>query len=234
MQSALSGIKITVPTTTDKIPSTGKKVTLKPFRVGDEKSMLLASESQDIKIMVETLTQIVGNCVEGGYNIEDLTSYDIEYLFLKLRAFSVGETTDVLHACDNCGWENKIKVDIGNVEVIQDDDFQPLIKITDNLAVEMKLPDLYELSIAQESTDSFIRFIARTVKTLFHGEEAYTITEAEEDDLVNIINELTAVQFEKLTGYFSKYPRVVKDIKYQCKECGEQVETRLEGLASFF
>jgi len=232
--SKLSEIKISTPTISETIPSTKTKVKMKPFRVGDEKSLLMASQSGDPDQIVQTLRQVISNCVEGKYEIDDLASFDLEYLFLKLRAFSVGENSDLLMRCKSCDFENKVSVDVSAIEIVQDKR-EKVIKIDENFGLELKFSKLEDLVKADDNgTDGYIELIARSVKCVYHGDEIIEVTEEEIPDLIRIVNELTNKDFEKISDFINNQPKVVKDVEYKCSSCGEKNEIRLEGLASFF
>jgi transcription elongation factor Elf1 len=232
--SRLSDIKISTPVVADIIPSTNTKIKMRAFRVGDEKALMMASESGDAIQMVATLKEVIGNCVDGDFKINDLSSFDIEYLFLKLRSISVGETSDLMFDCKECGHKNKVKVDISNIEVLNQD-AKKFVKLNDELGFEMKFSSLEDLVEADGGdADAYIALIARSVKTVYYGEEAIDIGPEEIEDVIRIINELNNKDFSQVVEFINKQPKVVKDIKFVCSECNHENEMRLEGLANFF
>lgn len=232
--SRLSEIKISSPTTTDVIPTTGKKVKVRAFKVGDEKALLVAAQSQNDNEMVLTLKEVVSNCVEGDYDVNKLASADLEYLFIKLRAFSVGEISDLVFTCDSCEAENKVKVDITKIE-IEKEQKDPIIKVDDNFGFKMKFSDLEDIVKAEDgNTDDYIELIARSIESIFYGDEIIEITDEEIPEVIRIINELTNKEFDKMLDFLKGQPKVVKDVKFDCVECEKHNERRLEGLANFF
>ena len=231
---ALSNVKLTTPTYEDKVPSTKAKVKLRPFRVGDEKTLLVASQSEDLKQMSNALKSIVKNCVEP-VNMDELTSYDIEYLFLKIRSKSVGETSTIGVLCTNCEVANEIKVDLESVSVDIPKDHSHFVKIEDNIAFGMKDPDIDEiLNNNLEDPGSFGKIIVSAVKTVYYGEEVIEITDADKEELEQLIDSMTAEQFQKIRDYFETMPRLRKKIEFECGSCGHHNEQVLEGLSSFF
>jgi len=233
--SKLSDIKISVPTKLFEIPSTGTRVKLRPFRVGDEKALLLASESDDTSLVIETLKKLIENNVEGEYKVDELAYFDIEALFLQLRAFSVGETSDILLGCGKCGEQTQVKIDVTDYKIQKQDDLDPVIKISDTFGFKMKFSKIEDMIIAQEKGgDEFVKLIAKSVEVVFNGDDVIAIGKDEIEDLCTIIEELTNKQFEKITDYISGQPKIVKEVKFKCKSCEEENTVELKGLSNFF
>lgn len=232
--SQLKNIKVATPTYEEKIPSTKKKIRIKPFRVGDEKVLLLASESKDSKQMIDALKQVITNCTDD-VDVNDLAPYDLEYLFVKLRAISVGETSNINIKCNGCEDLHKVSIDLSKLEVTFNPEHKTTIRISDNLGFEMKFASLEALTdVSNQDVDSMLEVIARSVKTVYYGEETFSVGEDEIKDLMNILNELTSAQFNKVQDFFTKAPKLMKEIDFTCKSCGKENSQKLEGLASFF
>ena len=157
--SQLKNIKINTPTYREIIPSNKTEVKITPFKVGDEKVLLLASESKDVAQMVDGLKSVISNCVDG-IGVNELASFDVEYLFLKIRAVSVGETADIMMTCPECETANEVKIDLTKVELRGLEEFKTNIKITDDLMFKMKTPDIDSFSKAENNPDSIINFIS--------------------------------------------------------------------------
>lgn len=231
--SQLKNIKLATPTYKEIIPSTKKEVTISPFKVGDEKVLLIASESKDVVQMVSSLKTVINNCVEGEV-VENLSSFDVEYLFLKIRAVSVGETANLMLACKECETANEFSVDLSALEVRGIEDFNKNVKLTDDLAFEMSTPDIETLAKADSSPESIINFVAANVKNVFYGEETIEVTPDQVEDVVDIINQLTAAQFSDLQKYILSIPKVSYDVEFDCKHCEAKNQNTLEGLSDFF
>jgi len=230
----LGNIKISTPTYSETLPSSGAKIRYTPFRVGDEKTLLLAGQSDDRKEMLKALKTIVGNCV-SGVDIQDMENYDIEYMFLRLRAVSVGETSDIGVACVSCETYNTITVDLDAVIVEKQPNHTDLVKITDELAFRMKSVDPEEISDLDLSDPSdSIEIVARSVKQVYHGEEVIDVESNDIEDLKQLLESMTTSQYELLQEYFRTAPKLSKKIDFVCGECGHENVQTLEGLASFF
>lgn len=232
--SQLKNIKIAKHLVPDVVPSTKQKVKLTPFRVGDEKILLMASESKEEKQMMSALKEVVRNCV-SDIDADSLATFDLEYLFLKLRAISVGETSQIGIKCSECGKTNALPVDISTVKVEFDPNHEKTVKITEDLAVEMKYTTIDEISdFDLGSADGLMDLVTHSIAKVFYGDEIIEITENEIDDLRNILEELSSSQFEKIQNFFETSPKLAKDVSFVCGECGHNNELKLEGLANFF
>lgn len=230
----LSGIKISTPTFNEVVPSTKQKVKLTPFRVGDEKVLLMASQSKDTKQMLGALKTVIENCV-SGVDADKLASFDLEYLFLKLRAVSVGESADVGIKCEQCDEVAKVKVDLSKVKVIETEGHTKTVELSKDLVLEMRYPDV-EVLIDLNSSDveKFFDVVCSCIDRVYHGENVYEITPVDYDDVKNILNSLTSKQFEAVKNFFVSLPKMQQGIKFKCKACEHENNRVLEGLASFF
>lgn len=230
---SLKNVKVAAPKYNETVPSSGKKVKITPFKVADEKALLIASESKDPSQMVNALKQIVGNCVEGA-DVNTLAPYDLEYLFLRLRAVSVGETSDIKLKCGECEELVEVTVDFQSIKVKKHDDHTDLIKISDDLAFKMKYPDLEDVASATDDFDSILGLVCKSVDTVFYGEETLAVSPTDLDDLKNILEQLSSDQFKEVKKFFDTTPKLSHDIEFKCKSCGHDNKQKLEGLASFF
>lgn len=231
---SLKNVKLSVAKFPDKIPSNKQKVSIMPFRVADEKTLLIASQSNDAAQLFSALKQVVGNCLDGA-DVNELENYDLEYLFLKIRAISVGETSKIGLHCEACDVANEIDVDLSTIEVQFDPEHNDLVKIEDNLAFKMKQVDLVELSgMDLEDPNAIMDVIVKSIKEVYTEEEVITIDPADYQELSDLIGSMTTLQFEKLRSYFDTMPKVVKKVSFTCGGCSHENETTLEGLQSFF
>lgn len=231
---SLKNIKLSVPLFDEIIPSTGAKVKMRAYRVADEKTLLIAADSNSSKQMVDALKSIIGNCVQD-IDVQTLTPYDIEYLFLKIRALSVGEISEVGIPCEQCGIHNEISVDLSTVTVKKFKDHTDLVKIESGLAFRMQSPaaeDMVELDLTQPGI--LIDIVVNSVKEVFTDEEQIEISFGDRDDLRTLVESMSTAQFEKLKVFFETMPRVRKEVDFTCGSCGFENKTMLEGLQSFF
>lgn len=231
---SLRDIKITVPTFTAQVPSTKKKVKFRAFNVGDEKALLMASESKDAKHMVQTIKDVLTSCVEG-IKIPELAPYDIEYLFIKLRAVSVGEKATVQHTCPHCNHANQVDVDLASLEVHFPPGHDKIIRVTQTLGFEMKYPDMEaSADLDQNDPDSIMQAIAMSIKCVYNGNDVIDVSQEPVEDVVALIEQLPSKQFQEIQKFFETMPKLAHDAKYVCKNCKSDVTIHLEGIADFF
>lgn len=231
---SLRDIKITQPTFTCTVPSTKKKVKFRAFNVGDEKALLMAAESKDTQQMVNTIKDVLTNCVDG-INVDLLAPFDIEYLFIKLRTISVGETASIGMACGTCNHQNKVDVPLDDIEVVFPPGHEKIVRITPTLGFEMKYPDLNETGdVDPKDPDSIMRVVAASIKVVFNEDDVIDVTNEPREDIIALLEQLPAKQFQDVQNFFATMPKLQKEISFKCKNCGTENNTTLEGLADFF
>ena len=232
--SELKKVLISRPEYDEIVPSTGKQIKILPYKVADEKLLLIAAESKNTQQMAKALKKLIGNNSEG-IEVEELETYDLEYLFLKLRGVSVGEVSRFKMKCTECDHYTDVEVDLNDVTVKKDDDFTNIIKVDDNLGFEMKQLSIEEaLNANTDDPSEVLKLVARSVKTVFYGDDTITVGKAEQADLLDIIESLTTAQFNNFRNFFNKQPRVYHDLDFECSNCSHQNHAPLEGLQAFF
>jgi len=232
---SLKNIKISAPRYDAIIPSTQVKVKITPFKVMDEKVLLIASESKDNTQMVQALRDVISSCVDP-VDATKLESFDLEYLFLRLRSISVGEVSELIIPCTECAHKNKVSVDISKVEVYFNEEHTDMVKISDDLMFKMKFIDLGEIANVEnkENITELLGIVAKSIETVFYGEETYDIGPGEFDDVMAILEQISAADFRKLQEFFETQPKLQKEVKFKCEGCEKSNEIILEGLMNFF
>jgi len=232
---SLKNIKLKTPEYNDTLPSTKAAVKFRPFTVAEEKLLLIASESKDNKQIADSMRKIINNCT--GLDSNNITYYDIEYLFTKIRAKSVGEVTFVKFNCSHCEHENEVEIELDKVDIARTEGHSNTIKIEDNLIFIMKEPQLEILSLYDDnknSVDNTLEIIANSLKTVQVDDEVIEVNPSEVKEAINLIEQLTSDQFKKINSFFDTMPKTFIDINYNCSNCSELVEQRLEGMHNFF
>lgn len=221
------------------IPSTGKKTRFRPYLVKEEKVLMMALESQDSKAMADATMDLILGCVEDELDKNVLTSYDIEYLFLKIRAKAVGETASVGLLCSSCEVQNDIDVNLDTIEV-HHDVTDSVIKLTENVSVQMRhIP--YMDSISNEKLldpKTYAEFVFESVlcslEAVLTEEERLDIADESMEDITNFIESLTTDQFNKLRAFVENAPAISKNVEFTCTECNHENKFELKGLSDFF
>lgn len=229
------------PTYTLTIPSTEKEVKYRPFLVREEKALMMAQQSEDPIVMVNTLKDVVKTCVIGEFNVEELATFDLEYIFTQLRAKSVGETVDLIFPCDVCEDEKarvQISFDITKLQVEKTPEHQANISLFGDVGVVMKYPTMQVLKKLQNldvnNLDDLFKIVAECIDYIYQGNELFYGKEQSQEELLDFINNLTSEQFAKVQKFFETMPRLKQEVNYNCPVCNRAHHKILEGLQSFF
>lgn len=226
------------------VPSTQQKVRYRPFTVREEKSLLIAQQSEDPTVMLETLKSIIINCVKDPIETDNLAVFDIEYIFSQLRARSVGELIDMRFQCDICKKDPKavalVQLDLTTLQVKFKPDHEKKIPLFDNVGIVMKYPGLDAMKLVEQITDFsdinqiFDLITKYSIDYIYDAEQVYHAKDFPVDQLAEFVNNLTAKQFEKIAQFFKTLPTLRHDLVYTCPVCGHVHNKYIEGLSSFF
>lgn len=229
------------PTYTLTIPSIKKEVKYRPFLVREEKALMIAQQSEDPMVMVNTLKDVIKSCVVGEFNAEELATFDLEYIFTQLRAKSVGETVDLIFPCDVCEDEKarvQISFDITKLQVETLPDHDSKVHLFGDVGVVMKYPTMQVLKKLQNldtnNLDDLFKIVAECIDYIYQGNELFYGKEQSQEELLEFINNLSSEQFAKIQKFFETMPRLKQEVNYNCPVCGKSHHKVLEGLQSFF
>ena len=235
------------------LKSLDKKVKFRPFTVKEEKLLLMAmtennSTPEDEMTALNAIKQVANNCLIDTVDVEKLPMFDLEMLFLHLRARSINEIATIKFMCNNlvktpegedkpCGSETTVDYNILDSKLVVPDGHTNVIKLSDTVSVKMKYADLRlikDLSFIAELDDDFIKFVASQIEFILDGNEMYSSDTIALSDFVEFMEHLTRAQVFDLANFFTTTPRVIGDIKYTCSKCGFNHELELEGIQNFF
>jgi len=222
-----------------RVPSTQLTVKFRPYLVKEDKIILLAGESNDHKAIMDAVVSTLAACIDGDFDTKTLTTFDVEYLFAKIRAKSVGETADVLMRCSECSEYTEVKVNIDEISVNIPEGTNK-IQITDQVAVQLKWPtyssisDDSELLNDKKSETSTIKLLAHCIDNISTEEEIWKASDISKDEISEFIDSMTAIQFEKVKAFVDSIPEIEKDIEFKCEKCGKDNKTTLKGSSDFF
>lgn len=232
---------IATPTFELELPSTGKTVEYRPFLVKEEKVLLYALESENQKQITNAVKTVIKNCVKTkGVKIETLPTFDIEYLFLNIRAKSVGEEIELNLICPDDGeTEVPVTINVDDINVRKNPDHDKQIKLDDNIMIEMKYPSLNEF--VKENFDSenldpekSFELIASCVDKIYTEEEVWETANCTKKELMEFVEQMNSTQFRKLEQFFVTMPKLSYSVPLKNPVTGVESEVVLEGLASFF
>jgi hypothetical protein len=235
--------KIATPTYELVLPSTGKKIKYRPFLVKEEKVLVLALESEDVTQITNAIKAILKDCISTRIKIDTLPTFDIEYLFLNIRAKSVGEALDLVVTCPD---DNKttvpVKVFIDEIEVLQDEDHSTDVNLDGNLTLRMKYPSLeqfiennFEFGDSQVSQlEQSFDVIASCIDMVFDKEDSWAASDCTKKELLEWLESLNSSQFKEIETFFETMPKLSHTFKVTNPNTKVESEVTLEGLSSFF
>ena len=235
--------KISAPTYELVLPSSGRKVKYRPFLVKEEKILVIALESEDTKQITNAIKTVISNCIlSKGISIEKLATFDIEYLFLNVRAKSVGETVDVNVTCPDDGvTQVPLQIDIDSIKVQKNKKHTNIIKLDDNLSLQMNYPSLtqfiesnFELSGVNSDLEKSLDVIIACIGQVYNEEESWEASECTKKELKEFVEQMNSKQFKEIETFFDTMPKLSHKIKVKNPETEVESEVVLEGLASFF
>ena len=235
--------KINTPTYELELPSTGKKIKYRPFLVREEKILIMALESEDMKQITDAIVQILSDCIlTRGIKVSDLSTFDIEYLFLNVRAKSVGETVEVNITCPDDGETMvQVEIDIDSIKVQKNKDHKNTIKLDDNLSMKLKYPSLeqfvennFETSEEVSDVNKSLSMITSCIDMIYDSEESWSASDCTKKELEEFVEQLNTKQFKEIETFFSTMPKLSHTVKVKNPNTKKQSEVVLEGLASFF
>lgn len=231
-----------MPTFNLKIPSTGQSVRFRPFVVKEEKALLIAQQSEDTKVMIDTLKSVLTGCLFDKVDVDKLATFDLEYMFLQIRGKSVGETVDLFFQCDEDHGEqnekakSKVTLHLSEIQVSKQDGHTNKIPLFGDVGVVMKYPTLEEAEMIDnfENVEEIFKLVGRSIDMIYDGEEVYHASETSEEEILQFLNNLTTDQFLKIQKFFETMPKLSVKVEYKCPICGKEHRQLLEGLANFF
>ena len=235
---------IATPTYELEIPSSKKKIKYRPFLVKEEKILIIAMESEDPKQIAEALKTVIGNCIlTRGIKVDQLSIFDIEYLFLNIRGKSVGEDVDVLLTCPDDGTTQvPATINLDEIKVVVKPEHSRDIKLDDSLTLRMKYPSMQEFvknNFSNEDNsnsgvqDTF-NMIASCIEQIYNEEESWAAADSTKKELNDFLEQLTSQQFKEVEKFFETMPKLSHTVKVKNPNTGVESEVVLEGLTSFF
>ena len=230
---------IIVPTYSVTIPSTKKKETFRPFLVKEEKILLLALEDGGDEAIARAIKQIINNCTFEKVEVESLATFDLEYVFLRIRSKSVGETANVQVLCEDDGETYvEAQVDLEKVEVNFPKGHTNNIKITNDVGVILNYPDMAEMykgiQEGQTAIDFSLEMMSKSIRQIFEGENVHERADFSDKELGEFLESLTTEQFGKLQNFFETMPRLSHTVEVTNPNTKKKNKITLEGLNSFF
>jgi len=233
---------ISTPTYELEIPSLKKSIKYRPFLVKEEKILIIAMESEDSNQIAEAIKTVISNCIiTRGVKVENLSTFDIEYLFLNIRGKSVGESVDLLITCPDDGkTQVPVSINIDEINVEIGDDHSRDIQLDGNLSIRMKYPSMKEFvktnfANGQEiSVDDTFELICSCIEQIYNEEESWSASDCTKKELIGFLEQLTSNQFKMIEKFFETMPKLSHTIKVRNPNTDVESDIVIEGLSSFF
>ena len=234
--------KIATPTYELELPSTGATVKYRPFLVKEEKVLVIALESEDNKQITNAIKAVLKSCIlSKGIKVEDLPTFDIEYLFLNIRGKSVGEDLEVNIICpDDEQTQVPVTIALDEIEVQKDDNHTNRIKVDDSIMMEMRYPSLdqfiknnFDFNDKNMMDQSF-ELIASCVDKIYTEDEVWASVDCTKKEMKDFLEQMNSNQFKEIEKFFETMPKLSHSISVTNPKTKVKSEVVLEGLASFF
>ena len=236
--------KINTPTFELVLPSTAKKIKYRPFLVREEKILVMAMESDNMKQITSAIIDILNNCIlTRGIKVEKLSTFDIEYLFLNVRSKSVGETVEVNVTCPDDGvTQVQMEIDIDSIKVQKDKKHTNIVKLDDNLSMKLKYPSMNEFiennfdasDTSRSEVSQSLDMITSCIDIIYNEEESWSSSDSTKKEMTEFIEQLNTKQFKEVEKFFVTMPKLSHKFKVKNPKTEVESEVVLEGLASFF
>jgi hypothetical protein len=228
---------INTPTYELEVPSTKEKLVYRPFLVKEEKILLMAMEEEKDTQLNRALKQVVNNCTFEKIDVAKLPLFDLEYIFLRIRAKSVGEVAKIQVLCEDDGETYvPVEIDLETIEVEFQEDHSNKIELTDDISIVMGYPTFEYLNFKPEETEvnQLFDIIASSIEQVYEGEKVYEKADFSKKDLKVFLESLTTAQFLKVQNFFETMPRLRHKIEVTNPKTKKKNEVTLEGLQAFF
>ena len=234
--------KIATPTYELELPSTGDTIKYRPFLVKEEKLLVIALESEDTKQITTAIKSVIKSCVlTKGIKVEQLPTFDIEFLFLNIRGKSVGEELEVNVICPDDGeTQVPVTINLDDIQVQKSEEHNKQVKLDDNLMMEMKYPSLeqfiksnFDFSEGNQMDQSF-QLIGTCIDKIYSEEEVWAAADCTKKEVNDFLDSMNSSQFKGIEKFFETMPKLSHTVKVKNPETKVESEVVIEGLASFF
>ena len=234
--------KISVPTYELTIPSDKKKIKVRPFSVKEEKLLLIALESENAIEVANSVKQVINNCiVSGEVDVDKLPFFDIDYMFIFLRAKSVGDTVEVKMTCNNvvddkkCGEVFGADMDISKCDILYPEEVSNDIKLDKDKGVKMKFPSYTAMrKIEMNPIDAKTDLIIQSIEYIYDKKGVYPAKDHTREELVDFVEGLTEANYKKLEKFVNNLPMFAVLLEKKCPKCGFHHKVRYTDFYDFF
>jgi len=233
---------IVTPTYELELPSTGKKVKYRPFLVKEEKLLVLALETENTKDISTAIKTVLKNCIQTrGVKVDNLPTFDIEFLFLNIRGKSVGEEVEVnLIAPDDGETQVPVTINIDDIKIQESEEHNKKVKLDETLMMEMKYPSLdqfiksnFDFTEEVNMEQSF-DLIASSIDKIYNEEEVWSTSDCTKKEVKDFLEQMNSMQFKEIEKFFETMPKLSHSVTFTNPKTKVESTVLLEGLSSFF
>ena len=223
------------------VPSTGQKVKYRPYLVKEEKILLQAFESGDITTCLEAMVDTLESCIDESSNLHvaSLATFDVEYMFIKVRSKSVGETSSIQIKCKSCEEPNAYSLDLDELK-IEVNESETVIRVNDDISVEMKYPTYQTLisgnieEMKQVDADTAMKLLAASISAVLTSDERIDCSSQSTEEVVDFLSSMTTGQLQLVSAFLENMPALKHVAEFDCEKCSTHNELELKGLSDFF
>lgn len=234
--------QVVLPTYRLVLPSNGKEIQFRPFVAKEEKILIIAMESQDEKQIKDAIKTVLKNCIiTKGIKVEELPTFDIEFIFLRIRAQSIGNKVEAVITCPDDGvTEVKLIIDLDDVKVEKSKNHKNEIDLGNNMILRLKYPSINEFietnfATVENGVDSSYKIIANCIDIVYQGEEAWSAKDCTQKELIDWVENLPGPDLRKINDEFLETMPVLRyKVKVKNPKTKVESEVVLEGLSNFF
>lgn len=241
--------KLSIPTYTLKIPSSGKKIKFRPFLSKEEKVLMLVKQSENADEILQAMRDIADVCTFNKLNMPEMPLFDLEYIFLQLRSKSVGEIIEIDMKCANtvpkhgvdhsdmveCGGLIPFSIDISEIKVTFPEDHTNVIKLEKDIGVTMRYPSIDDMEMLDDNKNDDVEIIKALIQNVFDKENVYEASDTSAEELNDFVDTISSKQLESIREkFFYTMPYLSHVVNYKCAKCGYEGEYTFAGINDFF
>lgn len=230
--------KIEAPKYRLAVPSTGEAIDFRPYLVKEEKVLMMAMESGDQRQMISAIKDIIRASTFEKLDVDKLATFDLEYIFVQLRAKSVGEISRIGVECKECSTKNELEVSLEKVEVVKKGEANDKIQLTSDVGIKMKYPAVNDVmdNMGDDASevDKVFAMMVSCIDYIYQGDQIFDAKEQSRKELNEFIESLSSEQFSRIQGFFESMPQTKLDVQFACSNCGSSNDIEVKGLSSFF
>lgn len=235
--------KVSTPVFELDLISSNKKIKYRPFLVKEEKSLLIALESGEEKTILNTLKNVLKSCVISRVKIDDLPSFDLEFLFLNIRGKSVGESVELLVTCEDDGeTQVPLTIQMSDIKLDIPDEHTDTIDLGDDLHLKMKYPSFSQFAennffpskVKDDLLDKAFGNVVDCIDQIYNSDEAWSGSDCTKKELIDFIEQLSSSQFQKIEEFFTSMPKLVYKTTVTNPNTKKDNKIVIEGLSNFF